>query len=127
RLVPDALRISITIDGTVSCFPDVPLSTRSRVIALHELVPILILHHRDDVAVGPATVRPLGLHPATIDEIRVVIVINADDLVIAEVDAVGTHRKDAAVEIRIENLMRERDPSAGRSASEDARPRLADD
>jgi hypothetical protein len=47
--------------------------------------------------------------------------------VVAEVDAVGTHREDAAVEIGIEDLMRQRDPSAGRSAGEDARPWLADD
>ena len=45
---------------------------------------------------------------------------------VTEVDAVGTQRENAAIEIGIENLMRQGDPSAGRSASEHACPRFSD-
>ena len=51
--------------------------------------------------------------------------IDVDDLVIAEIDRVRARRKRAAVEIGIEHLVRERDPAAGRSARQQARPRLA--
>src|SRR5207247_1223737 len=83
-----------------------------------------VLHHRSDVAVRLTLVRALDAHPLHVLPVRVGIVINVDDLVIPEIDRVGTAGPRAAVKIRIEDLMRERDPSAGRSAGEQARPRL---
>src|SRR4051812_11821277 len=121
-LVPDALWVSVGADGPVRRLPDVPLTTRTRVIALDELPPVLVLHHRLDVAVGMPLGRPLDAHPTAVEPVRVAVAVDVDDLVIAEIDAVGTERPGAAVEVRVQHLMSEGDPSARRAAGEEARP-----
>src|SRR6476661_6776684 len=83
-LVPNALWITVGTHRTVGRLPNVPLASRACVVALRELEPV-----------------------------RVRVGVNVHDLVIAKVDAVGTKRPRAAIEIRIEHLVRERDPPPG--------------
>ena len=92
-LVPDALRIAVRADRSPGGFPDVPLAAGARVVAHRQLVVVLVLHHRLDVAVGLARVHALHLHPALVEVVRVGVVVDVDHLVMAEIQRVRAHRE----------------------------------
>ena len=112
-LVPDRLRIAICSDRAIRGFPDIPLSTAARVIARRELIPILVLHHGHDVPIGLALRRTIDFDPFAIEKVRIGISVDVDDLMVAKVDGIGAQRPHAAVQIGVEDLMRECNPAAG--------------
>ncbi len=95
-------------------------------IAHRQLVVVLVLHHRSDVAIDLARVGTLDAHPAELFVVGVLVVVDIDDLVVTEIQRVGAQREAAAIERGVEHLQRHRDPATGRTAGEDARPWLVD-
>src|SRR6185369_3451148 len=101
-LVPDRCRVAIGARRAVSRFPDVPLPTRPGMVADGELGPVLVLHHRDNVAVWSPLGGPFDTHPSPVEPVGIGVAVNVDDLVISEVDAIRAERPDATVEVGIE-------------------------
>src|SRR4051812_41515583 len=93
-------------------------------IADGELEPVLLRHRRLYVAVRAASRRSIDFRPALVEPVGVRVGVHVDDLVVAEVHATREKRPHAAVVVGIEDLMREQNPAACRTAGEQSCPRF---
>ena len=85
-LVPDPLGVSVRPDGRIDGLPDVPLLARSALGAEDQLVPVHALERRADVPEVVPHPRPGNLVPGALVEVGVLVLVEIDDRVGAEVD-----------------------------------------
>src|SRR5262249_42715260 len=126
RLVPDRLRVAVAAHGREDGLPDVPLVGGAAARAEDGFEAYGLLDGCRDVAVGIALGRPRRAGERAGLPVGVLVVVDVDGLVGAEVQGMGAEAEGAPEVVGIEALRRQRLPAAGRAAIHDARPRLAD-
>ena len=107
--------------GRVDGLPDIPLLARAALGAQHELVPVRVFESRGDVPQIVAGAGPLHIEPRPFDVIRVLVLVNVNHRVGAEVDRVGAGGVTAVIFRGIEHLGCQGFPAAGRTAIEESR------
>ena len=123
-LVEDRLRVAVVAHRRVDRLPDVPLPPRAALLTQHQLEAV---HRLDRGADVPEVVAVAGARdppPRPLGEEGVLVVVDVDDGVLAEVDRVGAGREAAVVEVGIQHLDAERLPAPGRAAVHEPRPAL---
>src|SRR3990172_7624388 len=125
-LVPDALRIAVFTGGREHGFPDVPLLSRAGLRPQDQLQPVQLGDGRAHVTQVVSQSRPRGLLPVAVEVVGVLILIDVDHGIRAEVDGIGAGGIAPVVLVGIEDLHPERLPSARRPSVEEAGPTLTE-
>src|SRR6266545_765884 len=124
HLVPDALRIAVGACRRIDGLPDVPLIARPALRPQNQLLMVHLFERRGQMAEIVAESGARRALPLALDVIGVLVFVDVDDRVGAEIDRIGTGRETSVEHIRVEHLRGQRLPSAGRAAVSEARPAL---
>src|SRR5215468_12769692 len=124
HLVPDAFRIAVWARRRKNGLPDVPLVARPAFRSQKQFLVIHLLERSGQMAEIVAESGARRALPLALDVIGVLVFIDVDHRVGAEIDRIGTGRETSVEHIRVEHLRGQRLPSAGRATVSEARPAL---
>src|SRR5271157_30224 len=118
--IPERDGTAVVVARTIGGVPGAPLAPRHRpriAAAQYVFKRALVPHRVADLA---RLIPSRGALEAVAVDVRIVILINIDQLKRSKIDPVGAERPGAVPEVRIENLQGQGDPAAGRAAVEHA-------
>src|SRR4029079_17976909 len=118
--------ITIAAYRRVNRLPDVPLSARATLCSQSQLKIIHVFHSRSQFAQIIPFAGTWHVFPRRVSVIGIVVFVNVDDCVSAEVNRIRTGSPTAVVLFGIKHLRGQSFPTTGRSAIEKTCPALPD-
>ena len=120
-LVPDRLGVAVGPDRRVDGLPDIPLLPGPALGAEGELVAVGIFERRGNMSQVIAGARPFNRMKGALVAISVLVLVDINDGISAEVNRVGAGRVASVVLLGIEDLGCQGFPATGRAAVEESR------